>query len=479
MTKRCGRSPDQATFGRAPRLPSELLSDETNVLTYDNVMTQAQGLVLADTYRLDSLRAFIDEEQSTALATALRAKTVLRKEGFEPGQKVGYWREQGPKRPSGKRSRRAGYVTGTFAGFEPNPKRPDENGDNGWVITSSRLNLVTREQMRHAQGFEGWQPDPQDLKDLKLFEKLQRAGAYEDAREPGPTSSEAAEPLIRSEVLEPEPDDGEQPLAPPPIFDSAEQQPVPASPQYSLTDGEQEVPPTSEAPSSMGTDVADPEGPPGSEGPTPPSVGERPPASEPEPKRPRTEDLAVLSVDFDGAIGLHRPDGEVPDYTWRGGFHDVCAFSSLPAVLQADETHKLDRTLLQEVLSTEAADSDTEALTEFTSDDAWVFEIASDDSDDEPPLSRKEQKALEREIPWREIANGPKERFRKYVEATRKEVNAFHHWKSVEPLTDSAADAIYRDPKKRKRILRARMAYRNKNAAKPNMEELANAGASS
>ena len=39
MTKRCGRSPDQATFGRAPRLPSELLSDETNVLTYDNVMT--------------------------------------------------------------------------------------------------------------------------------------------------------------------------------------------------------------------------------------------------------------------------------------------------------------------------------------------------------------------------------------------------------------------------------------------------------
>ena len=94
-----------------------------------------------------------------------------------------------------------------------------------------------------------------------------------------------------------------------------------------------------------------------------------------------------------------------------------------------------------------------------TFDDAYVFEIASDiDSDDEPPLSRKEQKQLEREIPWREIVNAPKERFRKYVEAVRKEVNSFHHWGSVQPLSDARADQTYRDPKKRRRILRARFA---------------------
>ena len=48
------------------------------------------------------------------------------------------------------------------------------------------------------------------------------------------------------------------------------------------------------------------------------------------------------------------------------------------------------------------------------------------DSDDQPPLSRKERKALDKEIPWREIAKDTAERFQLYVEATWKEVNSFH-----------------------------------------------------
>jgi len=88
-------------MGRVPRLPSELLSDESNVLTYENVKRPVEGLQMADFYRLDALRAFIDEEQQGALAIGIKAKTVQRKEGFETGQKVAYWVYKVPRDPVG------------------------------------------------------------------------------------------------------------------------------------------------------------------------------------------------------------------------------------------------------------------------------------------------------------------------------------------------------------------------------------------
>ena len=135
----------------------------------------------------------------------------------------------------------------------------------------------------------------------------------------------------------------------------------------------------------------------------------------------------------------------------------------------------LEPSKLAEALLIEAEDTDAEE--DHPYGDAAVYQLTpdaeSDDSDDQPPLSRKEQKALERKIPWREIVNAPSERFKKYVEATQKEVNSFHHWESVRPLSDEHVNAIYRDPSLRKRTLRARMAFRNKNTSKPTLEELA------
>ena len=70
--------------GSGPRLPSELLSDESNVLTYGNVKHPIEGLQLADFYRLDARRAFIAEEQQGALVIGIKAKTGQCKEGFRP-----------------------------------------------------------------------------------------------------------------------------------------------------------------------------------------------------------------------------------------------------------------------------------------------------------------------------------------------------------------------------------------------------------
>ena len=479
MLKRCGRSPYQAVMGRAPRLPSELLSDESNVYTYQNVRTSAEGLQLADYYRLDALRAFIDEEQHGALATGMRAKTVARKEGFEVGSKVAYWREQGPKRPNGKRARRAGYLIGTFAGYEMDPARPEVQGNNCWVMTPHGLKKVTREQLRHAHGFEQWEPDRDDIKGLAQFEHLRRHQVYEDAREAGPRSDESSEPAVRSSPI--------------PEGSIPEPLPYPLGARSDASGGLASVVPTSSVP-----DLDVDGSPVGSEAPmleepgltelsdlegeaTVPWTGplqESPDVDYPEAKRPKVSaEVSIasgLATNFAGEICLCIPDGSDTDLTYRGGFHGVTNYSELPQVLASDETHQLPQGQLQEVMLTEQADSDCDTS---EPDYAEVFEAGSnvsEDSDTEPPLSRKDQKALEREIPWREIYNGPKARFQKYVEATRKEVNAFHKWATVKPVSDARVNEIYRDPQQRRRILRARNCFRNKNAAKgEHAEELA------
>ena len=37
LVKRCGRSPFQARFGQVPRLPGELLNDQTSTMIYENI----------------------------------------------------------------------------------------------------------------------------------------------------------------------------------------------------------------------------------------------------------------------------------------------------------------------------------------------------------------------------------------------------------------------------------------------------------
>ena len=78
-------------------------------------------------------------------------------------------------------------------------------------------------------------------------------------------------------------------------------------------------------------------------------------------------------------------------------------------------------------------------------------------------LTRQEVKQLDREIPWREIWSQPYMVKEKYIEAASNEFSGWTEWSSIRPLTQKQADEIRADPQQRRRILRSRAAYRDKN----------------
>lgn len=90
-----------------------------------------------------------------------------------------------------------------------------------------------------------------------------------------------------------------------------------------------------------------------------------------------------------------------------------------------------------------------------------------------PQLSRLEQKALDKEIPWQHIFNGPKDVLEKFKEAARSEEASWKLWQSVIPLDDKQAKAILQDPLQKKRVLRSRSAFRDKSKGVPPLERSA------
>ena len=77
-------------------------------------------------------------------------------------------------------------------------------------------------------------------------------------------------------------------------------------------------------------------------------------------------------------------------------------------------------------------------------------------------LTRKEAKALDREIPWRQILSMPKEKIQAFIDSAIKEENGWKTWGSVEPVHEAEAKAIMTDPKRRRRVLKSRACYHNK-----------------
>ncbi|CAK0791361.1 unnamed protein product, partial [Prorocentrum cordatum] len=89
------------------------------------------------------------------------------------------------------------------------------------------------------------------------------------------------------------------------------------------------------------------------------------------------------------------------------------------------------------------------------------------DTTDSNNLSRREQRQLDREIPWREIAEYPEDQFMEYVKALRKECQNWDTWKSVRACSQEEAEQVRRDPHRRKRCIRSRVCYRDKNLGFP------------
>ena len=82
---------------------------------------------------------------------------------------------------------------------------------------------------------------------------------------------------------------------------------------------------------------------------------------------------------------------------------------------------------------------------------------------DQRELSRKEAKALDREIPWRQILQMPPAYVDKFLAAINKEADSWSEWRSVRPLSKEETKQVLADRTLSKRIMRSRACYRDKN----------------
>ena len=80
-----------------------------------------------------------------------------------------------------------------------------------------------------------------------------------------------------------------------------------------------------------------------------------------------------------------------------------------------------------------------------------------------PPLSRIEQKALDKELPWQFIMQQSEEYIQAFVKSAQDEEASWNQWESVRPLSEKEAEHVYSTPHLRKRILKSRSAFRDKN----------------
>ena len=104
-------------------------------------------------------------------------------------------------------------------------------------------------------------------------------------------------------------------------------------------------------------------------------------------------------------------------------------------------------------------------------DDSSDSDIESTDDEQDATggsfLSRKDLKALDRELPVRTIMEMGDDVVQLLADANRKEEKNFEKWQTLRGLSDEEADQIINSNEKCKRCLRARRAYRGKRCGRP------------
>ena len=104
---------------------------------------------------------------------------------------------------------------------------------------------------------------------------------------------------------------------------------------------------------------------------------------------------------------------------------------------------------------------------EVTEGDPEVSDVDSSDQDldvsNQKVKTRQEQKQFEKEIPWRDIMKMDRMTIDKYILAIQKEFDGWQRWSGVQPIPEAEAERIFKDRVLRRRVLKSRMAYRDKN----------------
>eukprot|EP00913_Durusdinium_trenchii_P016249 g15271.t1 len=162
-----GCSAYQWLFGKSPQIPEDVLSP-------DGKFEALQAMELDEELRRrNRIRAMADEKISAyrlneAVRTAILRKSHPMKDDYEPGELVAFWREakyrQGKKGQKGKRIP-ASWYRGVVVGPHKGDGTTKQN--NFWVTSNGRCILVAKEQMRPAFGTELWPVHEHVLQELQ------------------------------------------------------------------------------------------------------------------------------------------------------------------------------------------------------------------------------------------------------------------------------------------------------------------------
>ncbi len=79
-----------------------------------------------------------------------------------------------------------------------------------------------------------------------------------------------------------------------------------------------------------------------------------------------------------------------------------------------------------------------------------------------PPLSRIEQKALDKELPWRFILEQDPGYVKAFIQSAKDEETSWKAWNSIRPLSPQEIQKVRTSPALRGRVIKARAAYRDK-----------------
>ncbi|CAE7230751.1 RE1, partial [Symbiodinium sp. CCMP2456] len=413
-----GCSAYQWVFGKNPRVPCDLLSP-------DGKLEALQGLDHDSELRL---RAWIRSQADGKLAEfrtneALR-NAVIRmprppRHHYEPGDLVAFWRNAKTRR--GKR-----VPPGWFRATVIGPHKGDASQSNFWVTSGGRCVLVSKEQLRPAFGTELWRVQERDLENVIQMPP----DRYYDEVGEGPAEDDAT---------------AEQPGEVMPMYEAEADESCDYSPSMPEEEGERSqdegdgAEGGAAAPSKDGSDR------------TQPSPTAAPRATTAAPGTP----VAHL---FDNQQWRQRPDNEEAQEPES----KKPRLEQEEAVASALEAHRRSGPYLPLTFEEKFANPrDKFAKEVFYAkkyvSSAWV--------------TRKDQKALEKEIPRHLI---PEDQQHLYEEARQKEWNTWKKFEAVRPLDLQASQWVeqYVDPS---RVLKTRFCYRNKNAAYPWMEVKAKA----
>ncbi|CAK9114796.1 Protease Do-like 9 [Durusdinium trenchii] len=510
-----GRSAYQAVSGRVPRLPNDVLTDGQVLSTSTQPFRDPEHPGLrAELVRSEALKTLIDLNAQQQFRRALLRKTRNTSiPDLQPGQRCAVWRWT----KKGVRKRGA-WLAARFLSWDP-----AHEGKQAWVRLGASTTLVTAEQLRAAHSFEDWCPDEQDIKVLKDASKNFGQHMLEDERGPPPPEEALTQDAhLEQEALEY--DNTAPPMTPAMAVPATPAQASQAAPSTPAPQGStttnvqvnidspthmhhhttvQTLQRFGDLPKQLRTTR--------SRGPTTPlesAHSKRTRATPAELAASSTEHLANTATgETAPAIAPHSefhqaevdtPQAptilEEPQHPPEG---PQVTFAPTPAELVPvpddedleDGTFSLasrfwngtppqhygpqSKTFFKCYTTTaqrqqDIANTDKPAEESDTSVDS---EDSSTQADNKQPqrqhhaagLTRQERKQLDREIPWRHILTMPAAYVDKFLAAIEKESNSWSEWQSVRPLTKEECRQVLQDKILRKRIMRSRACYRDKN----------------